>query len=379
MKNRPQTNGFRTWFSRLILNNRIVNGLIITILVLIVLLLLSKVTWIFTPFEQFFKIVGLPIVLAGVFYYLLNPLVDLLEKRYQWNRIWSITGIFILITILIIWGIVALIPVIRSQTISLINNWPDYWNHAASEVNNFLKDPRLDGVQKQIQHVNKDTVASMTARLSDFANHTVTSLGSVLSTLTKVIIGIITMPFILFYLLKDGHNLPSYIAHFFPKDRRAGFKQILDEVNTQVSQYIRGQLIVAFFVSVLFYIGYTIIGLKFALIIGIAAGFLNLIPYLGSFLAMVPSIVVGAFMSPMMLLEVLIVFAIEQTIEGRLISPLILGSNLAIHPVTILIVLLASGQMFGILGVIFGIPIYAVLKVLITHAFEVFKSEIGGY
>ena len=197
--------------------------------------------------------------------------------------------------------------------------------------------------------------------------------------ITKIVIGIITMPFILFYLLKDGHRLPHFIAQVFPVKRRDGFIQILTEINTQLSQYIRGQLIVAFFVAVIFFIGYSIIGLKFALTLGVAAGFLNLIPYLGSFLAMVPSIVIGAFVSPIMLVKVLIVFVIEQTIEGRFVSPLVLGSNLDIHPVTILVVLLASGQIFGLVGVIFGIPAYAVLKVLFIHGFRAFKKNIGGY
>ncbi|GEP19718.1 hypothetical protein IV88_GL000720 [Pediococcus argentinicus] len=378
--NNKTTKGFKkSWFGKLILNNRVVVALMITLLVLLILLVVSKITWIFTPFKQFFNIVGLPIVLAGVFYYLINPLVDRLEQRFKMKRTWSISIIFVVVAILIVWGIVALIPVVRSQSIALINNWPDYWNHAVSEVNGFLRDPRLSEVQKQVQNINKDTVASITKSVSSFANNTVSSLGNVIGMLTKVIIGVITMPFILFYLLKDGHQLPNYLARFFPVNQRERFKSISGEINNQLSQYIRGQLIVAFFVGLMFFIGYTIIGLKFALTIGIAAGFLNLIPYLGSFLAMIPSIVIGAFMSPAMLLQVLVVFVIEQTIEGRFISPLVLGSNLSIHPVTILIVLLASGQMFGIIGVIFGIPAYAVLKVLISHLFNWFKRTSGEY
>lgn len=104
-----------------------------------------------------------------------------------------------------------------------------------------------------------------------------------------------------------------------------------------------------------------------------------MIPYLGSFLAMIPAILVGAFISPWMLVKVLIVFAVEQTVEGRVLSPLILGSNLKIHPVTIIVVLLASGKMFGVLGVIFGIPGYAVLKVLVSHLFNWYQANSSLY
>lgn len=341
--------------------------------------MISKVTWIFSPLKEFFGIVGFPIILAGVLYYLINPLVDKLEQRFKLKRVLSITIIFVLITILIIAGIVSVIPVIREQSAALIKNWPDYWNSGVEKVEGFLKDPRLGDLKKQIDGIGSNTVQSWSKKATEFADNTVTSLGSVISLITKIVIGIITMPFILFYLLKDGHRLPHFIAQVFPVKRRDGFIQILTEINTQLSQYIRGQLIVAFFVAVIFFIGYSIIGLKFALTLGIAAGFLNLIPYLGSFLAMVPSIVIGAFVSPIMLVKVLIVFVIEQTIEGRFVSPLVLGSNLDIHPVTILVVLLASGQIFGLVGVIFGIPAYTVLKVLFIHGFRAFKKNIGGY
>src|SRR5699024_7255224 len=110
------------------------------------------------------------------------------------------------------------------------------------------------------------------------------------------------------------------------------------------------QITVAFFVGLMFVIGYSIIGLNYGIVLGVLAGFLNVIPYLGSFLAMVPAIIVGLVDSPIMLIQVLIVFSIEQFIEGRVISPQILGSNLSVHPVTIMIVLLTAGKVFGLVG-----------------------------
>lgn len=379
MDNRSRGQYLKSWFSKLVLDNRPVVSLIIVLLILMILYMVSKVTWIFSPLQDFFDIVGFPIILAGVLYYLLNPLVDKLEKRYRLKRVVSITIIFVIIAILIVAGIVSVIPVIREQLTALIHNWPNYWDTVVDKVDVVLKDPRFDDVKKQIDGIGNNTIQSWTKKATEVANSTVTSLGSVLSVITKVFIGIITMPFILFYLLKDGHNLPHFLAQVVPIRRRKGFVQILTEINTQLSQYIRGQLIVAFCVAIMFFVGYLAIGLKFALTLGVAAGFLNLIPYLGSFLAMVPSIVIGAFVSPTMLIKVLIVFVIEQTIEGRFVSPLVLGSNLDIHPVTILVVLLASGQMFGLVGVIFGIPAYAVLKVLFIHGFRILKRTIGGY
>ena len=94
---------------------------------------------------------------------------------------------------------------------------------------------------------------------------------------------------------------------------------------------------------------------------------------------MIPAVFLGIVSGPALLIKVLIVFAIEQTVEGRFISPLVLGSQLSIHPVTILVVFLTSGKLFGIVGVILGIPVYAAAKVIITHIFEWYQIVSGLY
>ncbi|EIW13515.1 transport protein [Lactiplantibacillus pentosus KCA1] len=358
---------------------RTIQILIIILLVLLIFFMGKQVDWLLTPVRQFFSIVGLPIILAGVLYYLLNPLVDRLEQRHHVRRTWTIIGLFVVVTALIVLGIIAIIPTIRDQTVSIINDWPTYWKNASTEVNRWINDPQLSGIRDQLESWNTDLSKLVSGRFSKYLTGTVTSLTGVFSTVTTVIIGLITMPFILFYLLRDGHQLPKYMAKFVPTKARQGFQDVLTEINSQVSNYIRGQLTVAFFVAVMFAVGYSIIGLKFALTLGIAAGVLNLIPYLGSFLAMVPSVVIALVTSPWMLVQVLIVFVIEQTIEGRFISPLVLGSSLDIHPITILVVLLAAGKIFGLMGVIFGIPGYAILKVLWTHLFAWYRHASGLY
>ncbi|WP_338210500.1 AI-2E family transporter [Lactiplantibacillus paraxiangfangensis] len=360
-------------------SQRVIRGLLIILLILAILFLGQQVDWVWTPIRQLFSIVGFPVILAGVLYYLMNPLVDRLEQKYHVRRVWTIIGLFVIIIVVIVLGLIAIIPTIRTQTLTIINDWPTYWQNAVKETNKWINDPQLSGLRDQIDQFNTDASKLLSGRFSKYLTGTVSSLTSVFSTVVTVIIGLITAPFILFYLLRDGHQLPAYLAKFVPTKARSSFLTMLNEINSQVSNYIRGQLTVAFFVAIMFAIGYSIIGLKFALTLGIAAGILNLIPYLGSFLAMVPSVVIALVTSPWMLVQVLIVFVIEQTIEGRIISPLVLGSSLAIHPVTILIVLLAAGKIFGLMGVIFGIPGYAIIKVLWTHLFGWYRQNSPLY
>ncbi|KRL94774.1 permease [Levilactobacillus hammesii DSM 16381] len=324
------------------------------------------------------QIVGLPVILAGVGYYLLNPLVDRLEK-YHVGRTWSILGLFILVGLLLVWGIGSLIPMVQRQLTTLIAEWPHYWRDVTNTVSMWLQDDRLSGLKGQLDQFNQQLSDSSSSAVSSFAQSTVSSVGGIVSRVVAIAVGVITAPFILFYLLRDGHHLPDYLAKILPIKHRESAKHLLVEMNRQVSNYVRGQLIVAFIVAVLFYVGFMIIGLRFALLLGIIAGVLNLVPYLGSFLAMVPAVVVAAFISPWMLVKVLIVFIVEQTLEGRFISPLVLGSSLKIHPLTIIFILLISGKAFGVLGVVLGIPGYAVIRVIATESFRWYRQFVGGY
>lgn len=358
-----------SWFWKWFLNNQAVTSLLVILLILLILLLFTKVSYLFEPVWQFLAIVGLPIILAGILYYLMNPTVDYLERKGI-KRIYSIFGLFILVVGLIVWGVVVIIPKIQEQSMSFADNLPGYLTIIENKVNEILSDPIFSQVQEQIEASNEKLISSLTDIVQNLSRSTIQNLGSFFGAVATIVLAVITMPFILFYLLKDGRKLAPYFVKFLPTKMRQPSLVVLKEMNDQVSSYIRGQLTVAFAVAVMFMIGFSIIGLDYAITLGIAAGFLNLIPYLGSFLAMIPAVFLGIVGGPVLLIQVLIVFVIEQTIEGRLISPLFLGNELSIHPVTILLVLLTSGKLFGLVGVILGIPVYAAAKVVITHVFE---------
>lgn len=367
-----------SWFWRWFLNNQVVTALLIILLILLIILVFTKVSYLFDPIGQFLAIVGLPILLAGILYYLLNPIVDYLEKR-QIKRIYSIVGLFILIIGLIIWGVVAIVPKIQDQTISFVNNFPGYLETVDRKTQELMANPMLDSLREPLDELGNNIINSLDSIIQGVSKTTFQGIGSLVGTVATVAVAVVTMPFILFYLLKDGKDLAPYFIKFLPTKMRKPTLNVLTEMNAQVSSYIRGQLIVAFSVAIMFMVGFGVIGLDYAVTLGIMAGFLNLVPYLGSFLAMVPAVFLGLVEGPAMLIKVLIVFGLEQTIEGRVVSPLVLGSKLSIHPITILFVLLTSGKLFGFVGVVIGIPVYAAAKVVITHIFEWYKEVSNLY
>ncbi|KAA8445106.1 AI-2E family transporter [Weissella paramesenteroides] len=371
---KEKSNG-QSIFHRWLLDNKIVSAMFMILLFLIIVFMIHKVAFIFDPVAEFFSAVGAPIIIAGVFYFLLNPMVDWAERRFNLPRIATISIQFIVLAVLIIWGLAVFIPWMSSQIISLVNEWPTYWHKIVTMINHFTSNKQFNAVNKWFNTTNSEISTWLKDYSAEYAKKGLHGVSSVVGTVTSVVIAIITFPFVLFYLLKDGHQMPAYIAKFLPVKARRSFLETLKEISTQISNYIRGQISVAFAVMIMFAIGYTIIGLPYGWLIAIVAGILNIIPFLGSFLAMVPAVVVGIFVSPVMLISVLVVFMIEQTLEGRIISPKLLGSSMKIHPVTVLIVLLSAGNIFGILGVIFGVPGYAILKVLIYRFYNWWQTS----
>ena len=376
--NENSTKSNKTWFYRLIFDSKAVTSLFIILLFLLIILVLTKVAYIFQPIGQFLTVIGLPVIMAAVFYYLLKPIVDFADKKGV-SRMISTIILFVVLVALMAWGLIVLIPNIEKQITSFMNNVPNYVNIIDEKVQDFLTNPMYDSLRPQVDEFTNNINQKIVEYAKDFSTNAFVGVSSFVGKLTSVLVGIITMPFILFYLLTDGEKLVPYVVSFLPVRWRKQTATVLKEVDSQISSYIRGQIIVAICVAILFIIGFNIIGLDYAITLGIVAGILNMIPYLGSFLAMVPAIILGIVAGPVMLVKVIVVFVIEQTLEGRVISPQVLGSQLKIHPITIIFVLLTSGKLFGVLGVIVGIPVYASVKVVISHFFNWYRNISGLY
>ena len=163
---------------------------------------------------------------------------------------------------------------------------------------------------------------------------------------------------------------------FFTLENVDSVDSLIDlDINYAVASYVRGQITVAFWVGVMFSLGYILIGLPYGVALAILAGFMNLIPYFGTPLAMIPVIVISIMTSGSMLIKVLIVFAIEQTIESRILSPWVMGNKMEMHPITTILLLIGASAVWGLWGVVFGIPIYAILKIIVSRVYNYYRRE----
>ncbi|HFI0642099.1 TPA: AI-2E family transporter [Streptococcus suis] len=367
-----------TWFFRLFLNSQAVTFLLVTLLTFLTIFIFSKISFLFRPIGSFLEIVLLPMILTGLLYYLLNPMVDWMEK-HKISRTVGISILFVLISLLIIWGLAVAIPSIQEQVTSFAQNLPANIQKIEGQVTSLLQDQRFEQFRPTALELLNKVNDQAVAYAQKFSSSAVNWASNLISTASQIIVAVLIMPFILFYLLRDGQYLNKHITQYLPTKWREPIGTVLSDVNGQLSNYVRGQVTVAIIVALMFSIMFSIIGLSYPITLGVMAGFLNLIPYLGSFLAMIPAVILGLIAGPVMLIKVLIVFMVEQTIEGRFVTPLIIGSSLNIHPITILFVLLTAGQMYGVLGVLLGIPIYASIKVLVKAAFEWYKANSHLY
>ncbi|MEK3716156.1 MULTISPECIES: AI-2E family transporter [unclassified Paenibacillus] len=366
-------------FKKFFLNNKFVVGLLIALLVGLTILVFSKIPFVFKPLSVLLHTVAAPLLLSGIAYYLLNPLVDRLEKRSRVKRAYGIVILYLIIMGIITLVLLMVIPIIRTQLMGLIDNFPVYSEQIQEEFVQLTGSELFNKIQSSVGTDLSDITSKVTTWATTFLNNAVSGVGSFVGTLTEIVLAVVTTPFILFYLLRDGKRLPDYLMRLIPTALRPQSRMVMQEMNNQIASYIRGQIIVSCCIGALLYIGYLIIGLEYSLVLAIVAACTAVVPYLGPAIAITPALIVAMVTSPFMLLKMVIVWTAVQLIEGKFISPQIMGKSLRIHPITIIFVIIFAGKMFGVLGIILAVPGYAVLKVVMTHIFQWFRFRSGLY
>ncbi len=358
-----------------------------TLFLLFTILLVGLIIWIFDiisfvfyPLQVLLANVVLPVILATIAYYLLRPILRLMV-RFKIPKIWGIIIILLTLVGLITLLIVLVFPFLKTQFSTLIQEFPDYFIQLITKLDVFLRTSIFSGyyanlnIDQLIESIPEDIGQTIQEALGGVAS----GVGKVISTLAGLVLAIVTVPFILFYLLKDGEKLPKYILKLLPPRMRKDTAHVLREADKQISAYIQGQILVAIIIGSMVFIGFFIIGMDYALLLGVLAMITSVVPYLGPIIAMTPAVVIAIVTSPFMLIKLAIVWTIVQLIEGKFISPQIMGKSLHIHPITIIFVLLTAGSLFGVPGVILGIPGYALLKVLVTHMYRLFKRRYNRH
>ncbi|HCW8574459.1 TPA: AI-2E family transporter, partial [Staphylococcus aureus] len=176
--------------------------------------------------------------------------------------------------------------------------------------------------------------------------------------------------FFLIYMLKDHEKFIPAVAKFFKGERKVFFVDLLTDLNFTLKSYIQGQVTVSVILGIFLYIGYSIIDLPYIPLLVLFAGVANLIPFLGSWLSFAPAAILGIIDSPTTFIWVCIITLIAHQLEGNIITPNVMGKSLSIHPLTIIVVILAAGDLGGFTLVLIAVPLYAVLKTVVSNIFK---------
>ncbi len=343
-------------------NNRFFKYSVAIILVLLILFLLTQISYILVPLKKISMIFILPVIGAGVFYYLLRPLVRYLAKKGV-NKTISVAIVFL--------GVIATFTVFIAFGGAAFRN--EFWKF----YNDFSK--QLQIAQESTQNILDQgkwwifSMSDLREKAIAGLEFTFSKLGQnitgVLSTIANVGTIIVLIPFVSFFLLKDENFFYNNFIKIVPKRHKEGIVKILRDIDKTLSIYITGQLIVALVLGILTYIGYLIIGLPNALILALFSMITSVIPFLGPFLGVLPAVFIGLTIDFSMILKILLVLLIVQQLEGNVIRPNVMGQRLQIHPLTVIFLVIMAISLYGVIGAFVAIPTYAVIRVIVKHYF----------
>lgn len=336
------------------------------IIVLVIIWLLTKVQFIFKPIVVTVQTLFIPFLLAGVLFYILRPLVDLMTN-VKIPRVLAIVIIYVLFIALITGISLVAGPLLQQQIEHFVEQAPHFADVLLQQWD------YLQAEQGQLPSFVNDWIESATATAQTFLQGIGRNMMTVISEVAGFVIGLVVIPFILFYMLKDGHHLADHIVRFLPAEQRMDAKNILGDMNKALNTYVLGQVIVSLCVGTMVFIWYVIIGLDYSLILALVAMLTNVIPFIGPFIGTIPAVIVGLMDSPTMMLLVLLGVVIAQQIESNLISPQVMGRALDVHPLTIILLIMVAGSLAGFMGLILAVPAYAVAKVIVKHGVRLYR------
>jgi predicted PurR-regulated permease PerM len=313
-----------------------------------------------------------PFLVAAILAYICDPLVDKISlwgtKQFQLGR--TLATVLVMLAILgaIVLLLLILIPLLQKQSMLIVERLPAVISNLRASIEPWLQSKlgiSLAIDSTQIQEVitkNWKTAGNLLADVLQTA-------GSNTMALIGVVANILLLPVVLFYLLRDWDEVIAGIGQLIPRDFISKTTEIAQEIDQMLAEFLRGQLTVMVLMSVFYAAGLWLAGLEMALPIGLIAGLLGFVPYLGPAIGMGLALLAGAlqFTSFGQLIPVLLVFGIGQLIESNFITPKLVGGRIGLHPVVVIFALLAGGQLFGFAGVLLALPVSAAIAVGLRH------------
>jgi predicted PurR-regulated permease PerM len=312
----------------------------------------------------------LPFVVGSVVAYFLDPIVTRLQGLGL-SRTWATTAVTILAALIVAGVAMAILPPLFGQLQALILNVPDYTVTLTMRVMPLIE-PLL--VKLGMPPLSLQELQSEVAQR---AGQVLAIVGSVAGQVAQRSLALVNLlgllfltPVVTFYLLRDWEKVLAAIDGALPLDHAETIRELARQSNTAIAGYVRGQALVCISLGSIYAIGLSLVGLQFGLVIGLIAGALSFIPYVGTFVGAVMSLGMALVQFPpdwAGVIKVAAVFLFGQAMEGNVLSPKLVGDRVGLHPVWIMFALLAGGSLFGFVGVLIAVPTSAVIGVIVRY------------
>ena len=329
----------------------------------------------------------LPFVVGIVVAYFLDPAVLRLQ-RLGMSRTWATTTVTILALLAAVGASMAILPPLFGQVQGLIVQAPQFALKAIMQVQ-----PLIEPIRERLGMPTL-SLHDLQAEATQWAGQALTVAGGLASRVARGGVAFINLlallfltPVVTFYLLRDWEKLVSAIDRTLPLDHADTIRKLAAQSNQAIAGYMRGQALVCICLGTIYAVGLTLVGLQFGFVIGLIAGAISFIPFVGTFVGAVLSIGMALAQFPPdwgSVVLVAAVFLVGQTLEGNVLSPKLVGDRVGLHPVWIMFALLAGGSLFGFVGVLVAVPTAAVVGVIVRHLVgryhesAIYRGDTGG-
>ncbi|HQU15423.1 MAG: hypothetical protein B7Z66_07500 [Chromatiales bacterium 21-64-14] len=317
-----------------------------------------------------------PFLISALLAYMAAPFTDRLERllaHIGLGRSSAVLVTFLLMVLALALILLLMMPLVGREMAMLLDRLPTLAEWAQFSAMPWLQ----QHLGINIAGLNATSIGKLlsqyTGTLSSVARDAISSGSAVVGWL----INIVLVPVVTFYLLRDWHGLTERAQDILPRRYAAGIVRLTHECDEVLAAFFRGQLLVMLSLGLLYAVGLWAIGLQDALAVGVIAGVLSFVPYLGVIsgvlLALLSALVQG--MTPVLGLGVLAVFAIGQMMEGFVLTPRMVGERIGLHPLVVIFAIMAGGALFGFVGVLLALPVSAAIKVLLGYGYARYKRS----
>ncbi|HEY5702300.1 MAG TPA: AI-2E family transporter [Gammaproteobacteria bacterium] len=320
-----------------------------------------------------------PFVIAALLAYLGDPLADRLESM-KLSRTMAVVIVFFIMILIGLLSLFFLIPLIERQLLGFIDSVPGLINTIQTKFIPKLAD--IFGFDPEAINLDslKQAVASNWQDVGSVAGKVMMKISESGQAIVTWFAYLLLIPVVTFYLLRDWDHLIASFRDLIPRKQVGFISQLAHECDQVLSEFMRGQLLVMLALSIIYSIGLWIAGLEFALLIGMLAGLVSFVPYLGVLVGSIAAVIAALiqFNDVWHLVYVGLVFGVGQALEGMVLSPLLVGDRIGLHPVAVIFAVMAGGQLFGFFGVLLALPVAALIVVMLRHMHE-FYIKSGMY